>query len=496
MCASKGRFMDDETSTSDSVWRYAKATRAHAVIDAAAYFEAIKTAMTNANHRIMLIGWDFDTRINLGRGRRKKGDAPNRLGDFILWLADQNPNLEIKLLKWNFGALKMLGRGSTLIDVAKWAMHKQIQFKLDSAHPVGCSHHQKIVVIDDKVAACGGIDMTADRWDTREHLDDDPRRQRPNHKLYGPWHDVTMLVEGEAAAALAELGRSRWELAGGEPMKPCPQDTASPWPESLQAEFQYVDIGISRTRAKYKEVEEIREIQNLFLQQIKRAKKFIYAENQYFASPKIADAIAHRMSEPNPPEIIIVNPSTADGWLEQKAMDGARVQLLRAIGEHDKQDRFSIYFPETKLGKPIYVHAKLMIVDDEILRIGSANMNNRSLGLDSECDVFIDTNRPDNAGAGEAIKALRISLLAEHTGLSPEKVEALLNEGSSMHVIIKGASNDGRRLRRLDLPELTEAEKTIAENAVLDPESADELFEPFSSPGLFSRARQLTSPDE
>ena len=177
-------------------------------------------------------------------------------------------------------------------------------------------------------------------------------------------------------------------------------------------------------------------------------------------------------------------------------MDSARVQLLRAIGEHDKQDRFSIYFPETKLGKPIYVHAKLMIVDDEILRIGSANMNNRSLGLDSECDVFIDTSRPDNAGVSDTIKALRISLLAEHTGLSPEKVEALLNEGSSMHAIIKGAANDGRRLRRLDLPELTEAEKTLADNAVLDPESADELFEPFSSPGLFSRVKRLKLPDE
>ncbi|MGB5078611.1 MAG: phospholipase D-like domain-containing protein, partial [Sphingorhabdus sp.] len=397
--------MDAEKPASDSVWRYAQATRAHAVIDAAAYFEVIKAAMINAQHRIMLIGWDFDTRINLGRGRRKKGDAPHRLGDFILWLANRNPDLEIRLLKWNFGALKMLGRGSTLIDVAKWAMHRQIQFKLDGAHPAGCSHHQKIVVIDDKVAACGGIDMTSDRWDTSEHLDDDPRRKRPNGRPYGPWHDVTMLVEGEAAAALAELSRIRWVKAGGEPLEPCPQDGASPWPEFLEAEYQYVEVGIARTRAEYKDAPEIREVQNLFLEQIKRAKKFIYAENQYFASPKIADAIARRMAEPNPPEIIIINPATADGWLEQKAMDGARVQLLRAIGKHDKKGRFSIYIPHTKLGTPIYVHAKVMIVDDEILRIGSANMNNRSLGLDSECDIFIDTQRPGNAVAASTIRA-------------------------------------------------------------------------------------------
>ncbi|MEP7349714.1 MAG: phospholipase D-like domain-containing protein [Sphingorhabdus sp.] len=487
--------MDDETSR-DSVWRYAKTTRAHTVIDAAAYFEVIKVAMTNAQHRIMLIGWDFDTRINLGRGRRKKGDAPHRLGDFIIWLADRNPNLEIKLLKWNFGALKMLGRGSTLIDVAKWAMHKQIQFKLDSAHPVGCSHHQKIVVIDDKVAACGGIDMTADRWDTREHLDDDPRRKRPNRKLYGPWHDVTMMVEGEAAGALAELSRARWVQAGGDPMEPCPTDAASPWPEFLKAEYQYIEVGIARTRAEYKEVEEIREIEQLFLQQIQRAKNFIYAETQYFASSKIADAIAHRMAEANPPEIIIVNPLTADGWLEQKAMDGARVQLIRAIGKHDKHDRFSIYIPYTKLGNPIYVHAKLMIVDDEILRIGSANMNNRSLGLDSECDVFIDTKRAHNASAGDTIRALRISLIAEHCGLSAEKVAALLDQGSSMRDIIDHAHGNGPSLRRLKLPELSDTEKALAENAVLDPARADEMFEPFTSPGLFSRSRWLKSPEK
>ena len=344
--------MNPDTSESESIWCHAKATRAHAVVDAAPYYEIIQAAMMNAKHRIMLIGWDFDTRIDLTRSRRKKGEPPKRLGDFILWLADRTPGLEIKLLKWNFGALKMLGRGQTIVDVAKWAMHKQIQFKLDGAHPVGCSHHQKIVVIDDKMAACGGIDMTADRWDTPEHSTMTRKRKRPNGKLYGPWHDTTMLVEGEAAAALAALSRARWVLAGGDPMEPCPTDAAfalagitckqnislSKW--ALPAPAPNIKMRAKSAKSS-----------NLFLEQIARAKKFIYAENQYFASPKIADAIANRMAETNPPEIIIVNPSTADGWLEQKAMDGARVQLLRAIGEHDKQERFSIYVPETKLGR-------------------------------------------------------------------------------------------------------------------------------------------------
>ncbi|WP_411291122.1 phospholipase D-like domain-containing protein [Sphingorhabdus sp.] len=486
--------MRTDISESSSIWRHAKASRAHPVVDAAPYFEIIQAAMMNAQHRIMLIGWDFDTRIDLSRSRRKKGDPPKRLGDFILWLADRTPGLEIKLLKWNIGALKMLTRGSTMVDVAKWAMHDQIQFKLDSAHPVGCSHHQKIVVIDDKMAACGGIDMTADRWDTPDHIDYDPKRRRPNGKLYGPWHDITMLVEGEAAAALAELSRARWVLAGGDPLEPCPADAKSPWPEFLQAEYQFVEMGIARTRAAYKDVGEIREIEHLFLEQIARAKKFIYAENQYFASPKIGDAIARRMAEDNPPEIIIVNPKTADGWLEQKAMDGARAQLIRAIGKHDKNNRFKIYVPHTKLGEPIYVHAKMMIVDDEILRIGSANMNNRSLGLDSECDIFIDSTRPGNESAAPRIRMMRATLLAEHCGLAVEKVAELLSNGTSMRDIIDNETGNGRTLRQLDLPELTEADKALADNAVLDPENPDEMFEPFSSPGLFARARKLHAP--
>jgi phosphatidylserine/phosphatidylglycerophosphate/cardiolipin synthase-like enzyme len=305
-----------------------------------------------------------------------------------------------------------------------------------------------------------------------------------------------MLVEGDAAAALAVLSRARWELAGGDPLDPCPADAASPWPEFLKAEYQYVEMGIARTRAEYEGVWEIREIQHLFLEQIAKAKKFIYAENQYFASPKIADAIAKRMSEADPPEIIIVGPEKADGWLEQKAMDSARAQLVRSIGEHDKQGRFSLYFPKTKGGDAIYVHAKLMIVDDRILRIGSANMNNRSLGLDSECDIFIDCDRPGNESACANIKALRATLIAEHSGLPAERVTQMLDSGRSMREIIEGAGSDGRRLERLDIPELDDAEKAIADNAVLDPENPDEMFEPFSSPGLFARVRHLRKPRE
>ena len=485
---------------SRSVWRYAKASRAHVVVDAADYFALMHDAMLGARQQILLIGWDFDSRIRLGDGRRwwnlrRKGRYPARLGAFIVWLVRHRPSLEVRILKWNFGALKFVLRGTMILDLVRWLFTPKIDFKFDGAHPLGCSHHQKIVVIDDRFAVCGGIDMTSDRWDTPEHRHEDPRRRRVNGKPYGPWHDVTMLLEGDAACTLGELGRKRWEQAGGARLEPCRPQARSPWPERLEAEFRDVEIGIARTRAHYHAIPEVREIEALFVEQIARARRLIYAESQYFASRRIAEALALKLAEPDPPEVVLINPLTADGWLEQTAMDGARVRLLHAIAEDDHARRFRIYIPRTSGGTPIYVHAKLLIVDDEILRIGSANMNNRSMGLDTEADVFIDAARPGNAHAAPVIARLRHQLLAEHSGLPAESVADLLARHGSMAAMIDSAPKTGKRLEPFALRPLTDAEKAVADNALLDPERPEEMFEPIGGRrGLFRRGGILRRP--
>lgn len=489
--------------TGPSVWRYAKARRAFVVVDAADYFEIMRGVMEEARQRIFMIGWDFDSRILLASGRRwwqggrrsRREKFPARLGTFMIWLVKHRPELEIRLLKWNFAMVKYLMRGTMMFDIARWAANPQIDFKFDSAHPVGCSHHQKIVVVDDVFAACGGIDMTSDRWDTPEHLPDDPRRKRPTGRLYGPWHDVTMLLEGEVAAALGELGRDRWRAAGGEQMAPCRPQNETPWPDDLAPDFENVEVGIARTRAKYGNCSQVAEIEQLFIEQIRRAKRFVYAETQYFASRAIAEAICERLVEDDPPEFLIINPRSADGWLEQVAMDTARVQLVETLDEADHKDRFRIYNPIASDGTPIYVHAKLMIVDDEILRIGSANMNNRSMGLDSECDVFIDAARPANAHVGPAITALRMRLLAEHVGIGEQEVAVGIERYGSMAGMIDARNREGPRtgkyLERLPLIELSEAGKAVGESSILDPERPGEMFEPIERRGLFRRQGRL-----
>ncbi|MGB3377516.1 MAG: phospholipase D-like domain-containing protein, partial [Allopontixanthobacter sediminis] len=261
----------------------------------------------------------------------------------------------------------------------------------------------------------------------------------------------------------------------------------SAWPDKLEAQFKDVELGIARTRAEYDGDPAIDEIAELFERQIASAKDYIYAESQYFTSRRIGQAICKRLTEENPPEILIVHAEHAEGWLEQQAMDYARAELIRTLGHLDEAGRFGLYVPYTG-ETPIYVHAKIMIIDDRILRIGSANMNNRSMGLDSECDVFVDCERPGNDHCRDEVARLRHSLLAEHCGLEVDEVPGLLARHGSMGAMVRelGTSRN-RTLRRFELPELNGVQETLAESSILDPETPDELFEPYAHGGMFQQ---------
>ena len=453
------------------------------MVDAAGYFKLARQAMMNARSQILLIGWDFDTRICLDHDA--DDGAPTELGAFLTWLPKQRPDLDIYILKWDVGALYLLGRGTTILRLVRWASSKQIHFKLDGAHATGASHHQKILVIDDSLAFCGGIDMTSCRWDTRDHRDKDSRRRRPTTgRRYAPWHDATMAVDGNAARALGELARTRWEVAGGDPIAP-PDTGADAWPTELEAAFRNVKVAITRTRSAYQNEECIREIESLYVDLIKRARRFVYAENQYFASRVIAEAIAERLQEDDPPEFVIVNPKSGMGWLDDEAMSPARARLTDAIRKADHRNRFRIYSPVTQGGEDIYVHSKIMIVDGEVLRVGSANMNNRSMGLDSECDLLIDSALPANGKTvGDRIEAVLADLLGEHLGVKPDKVRAKIQSNGSLIAAVDSLCGTGRRLVPLQPEAPNAVEKSLAANEIFDPESAGTDFEPVARPGL------------
>jgi phospholipase D1/2 len=362
-------------------------------------------------------------------------------------------------------------------------LHERIAFKLDGAHPPGAAHHHKIVVIDDAVAFCGGIDMTGDRWDTSEHRDDDPRRRRPfTRRAYGPWHDATTAVSGAAAKALGEHARERWKHASGEVLAPPPAGS-DPWPDELAADMTDVAVAIARTIPAFGDQAEVREVEALYVAAIASARRSVYLESQYFASRAIAEAIARRLAEPDGPEFVIINPESAEGWLEEEVMGSARARLLAMLRRRDRFGRLRVYTPVTAGEQPIYVHAKIMIVDDRLLRVGSSNLNNRSMGYDTECDLALEAE-DDDTHLSHAIRSFRARLLAEHLGTSAQHVAAIVSERRSLIAAIEVLSGPGRSLRTFDPPKINDAEKALADHEILDPERPRSLWHALSRPHL------------
>ncbi len=453
-------------------WRREQADRFALIVDAADYFRFAKAAMLEAQHSIMLIGWDFDTRIKFepqSPGMR----GPNRLGRFLAWLPKRRPGLQIYLLKWDLGMVQALGRGMTPLFVLDLITTRRLRLKLDAAHPAGAAHHQKIVVIDDSLAFCGGIDMTVDRWDTREHRDGDRRRRKPSGRAYAPWHDATAAVDGDAARAIGDLARERWRLATGERIAPAPSRTHA-WPRDLAPTFERVEIGIARTIPEFDGDPEVREIERLYLEAFARADRAIYIETQYLASRKLVEALAQQLGDGEGPDIVIILPEGAGGWLERKAMDGARRKLLRLLWRADRHKRLGVYYPVTQSGEPIYVHAKIMIVDDWLLRVGSSNLNNRSMGFDTECDLAFEVtpDAPNEPQLRAAITSVRQDLLCEHLGVTAEAFTSAFNRNEgSLFKTVESLRRPGRTLKPFQPADIADDDSVLAENELLDPES-------------------------
>ena len=457
---------------SRNCWRIERSERLALIVDAADYFRHVKSAILKAQHRIMLIGWDFDTRIKL-EPEEQTLEGPNVLGDFLSWLPKHREHLNIYVLKWDLGMIQALGRGMTPLFIVDWITDKRLHLKLDHAHPVGAAHHQKIVVIDDALAFCGGIDMTADRWDTPEHLDDNPLRTKPSGRTYGPWHDATTAVDGDAARAIADLARERWLRGTGKVLPSIPRG-ADLWPDNLLSTMEHVDVAIARTIPELDDRPGVKEIESLYLDAIRRAERTMYIETQYLASRKIADAMACRLQEPGGPEITLVLPKTTEGWLEHKAMDGARHRLLHQLWKADRYKRLGVYYPVTAGGKPIYVHAKILTMDDKLLRVGSSNLNNRSMSFDTECDLAVEATGPSlgQRKLRDTIVAVRGNLICEHLGVEPHSFSAALdfNSGSVLKAIDALHNTGGRTLKPFDRTTIENDESLLAENDLLDPE--------------------------
>ena len=432
------------------------------LIDGAAYFEAVADAISRAKHSVFILGWDMNSQLRLRRKRRSRAFA-----DFLSSLVAKEPGLKVYLLNWDYAFLYALEREFLPTLRFQWTTDSRIQFKLDKRHPFAASHHQKIVVVDDSVGFCGGLDLTTNRWDTPEHKPDDPRRKDPDGKKYGPIHDVQMMVEGEAASILGELARERWWNATKEKVEPSPYNDV--WPAKRQPDFENIEIAIARTIPLYHDEPEVREVERLYRDAIRAAKRYIYFENQYVTSAIVADALFERVCEKNCPEIILVDHSEYSGMVESRTMGVLRSRLMKKLKQADKYGKIRFYHPVLERGKCLVnVHSKLMIVDDFFLRVGSSNLSNRSMGLDTECDLALESR--GDTQIEKTIRGYRNGLLAEHLGTSPEEVEKFYKRTGSLIQAVEELRGGDRTLQKIDDHQKSTWDKFLPASAVIDPD--------------------------
>jgi phospholipase D1/2 len=450
-------------------WRITRARRAAFLIDGAEYFAAFAAAAEQAQEAIFIVGWDVDSRACLvpKDGQRS---MPAELGHFLNALVSQRRRLHVYILSWDFSVVFALERERLPMLKLGWWTHRRVHFHLDGQHPLGASHHQKIVVVDDALAFVGGIDLAIRRWDTTEHCAEEPHRVDPRGQLYPPMHDVQMAVDGEAAAALGELVRERWRRATGRRIDAIQRPNSDPWPSGLRPDLENVSVAISRTQPAHQDTPAIREVEALYRDAIAAARRSIYIEAQFLTSTVIAKALAQRLADPVGPEVLLILPRDGAGWLERQTMTVLRARLLRRLFAADRFGRLRAYYPTVpQLGDGcINVHSKILVVDDTLVRVGSSNLSNRSMGLDTECDLAIEA--AGDARIQGAIAHFRARLLGEHLGVTSECVAEGVAARQSLISTVESLNGSKRGLEPLDMEVPSWHDRLLPDGKLLDPQ--------------------------
>jgi phospholipase D1/2 len=450
-------------------WRVDRADRFSSIQDAADYFRLVRQALLAARETVFLLGWDLMANVDLDPGAAPDG-APTELHRLLGYVARRQPRLRCYLLTWDYGSLYTLERDPFTRWRLGWRTPRRVRFGFDDRHPVGASHHQKVIVVDDQLAFCGGIDLTAHRWDTSAHRVEEPHRVTPLGKPYGPYHEVQAMLSGAAAASLGVLARDRWRALGAERLPPVGKPTRDLWPATVTADLTEVDVAISRTMPGSEAHPAVRECESLFLDSIAAARHAIYIESQYFTNHALGRALEARLREPAGPEVIIVAPKKCEGWLEQKTMGVFRAAVFRGLIAADTHRRLRLVYPAASRAQdvPTFVHSKVMIVDDVFVRIGSANCSHRSMGMDTECDVAVEAD--GSAAVREGIRRIRDRMLAEHLDMEPGDLTREIERAGSLRAVVDAHAQGEHTLVPIETPAEIEDGTPDLVKAAADPD--------------------------
>ena len=364
------------------------------LIDGAEALPAMVDAIENARSHVHVTGWHVTPDFALTRD-----EAPRILRQLLAEVATRIP---VRVLIWAGAPLPVLRpwRGDVRGIREQLVTGTRTQCALDARErPMHC-HHEKTIVVDDQVAFVGGIDLTrfnGDRWDT------------PRHPARGGvgWHDVAARISGPAVQDVAQNFAMRWEATTGEklPAASAPSVTGD------------VELQLVRTvpDGMYRQLPrgEFRILES-YLRGLRAAQRFVYLENQFLWSPEILAVLREKLARPPTPDfrLVLVLPARPDNGADDTR--GQLGTLVQADGDGGRLLACTLYAIGGEKDWPVYVHAKVGIVDDAWMTIGSANLNEHSLFNDTEMNLV-------TRDAGLA-KQTRVRLWAEHLQRSVDEV--------------------------------------------------------------------------
>jgi phosphatidylserine/phosphatidylglycerophosphate/cardiolipin synthase-like enzyme len=366
------------------------------LVDGAEAFPEIAGTVALARQFVYIAGWHVAPHFELVRGER-----PQVLGELLAEVAER---IDVRLLIWAGAPVPAFHptRREVARTVDQLTRRTKIRCERDPReHPFHC-HHEKIVVVDGEVAFVGGIDMTdlaGDRFDVSQH----PARRRLG------WHDVATRIRGPVVRDVSDHFAQRWSELTGEHLEERPAPPAAG--ETRIQIVRTISDGMYRSvpRGEFRVLES-------YVRAIRRAQRLIYLENQFLWSPEIVALLADKLRSPPSDgfRIVILLPARANN-----GQDDTSGQLSVLVNADDGNNRFlaaTIRSLTDGRDDPLYVHAKVGIIDDRWLTVGSANLNAHSLLNDTEMNVVTDD--PDLA------RATRVRLWAEHLQLDPETIAA------------------------------------------------------------------------
>ena len=364
------------------------------LVDGVEAFGSMLEEIKSARSSIYITGWHANPHFALDAA-----DPPSLLHHV---LSDAAQRVDVRVLLWAGAPLPIFrpSRGDMRKVLGQFSEGGAIRCALDARErPMHC-HHDKTIVIDNKIAFVGGIDITdfgGNRLDATNH---------PARPGIG-WHDAAAQLRGPAVHDVGAHFRLRWEATTGESLPP------APIPEAAGD----IEVQVVRTLpdGMYQELPrgDFRILES-YLRALRSARKLIYLENQFLWSPEILVALRDKLQHPPSDDfrLVLLLPAKANS-----GADDTRGQLATLVQADDGAGRLlacTLVSPNGGGGNPVYVHAKIGIVDDRWLTLGSANLNEHSLFNDSEVNVVTQ----DEGLARDT----RERLWAEHLEVSREEV--------------------------------------------------------------------------